>query len=100
MTPDRNDRITAALIAIDALRVQLIDLSSDVDIIHEEEVEAERVPDVNDPFNADAEGALLDAYNAIAAAIEQMETAGDNLETAKKAEIPEEDFAEEYFDLA
>lgn len=56
MTPDCNDHIAKALTALDALRVSLIDLSSDVDVPHHEELDAERVPYVDDPFSSSAVG--------------------------------------------
>jgi hypothetical protein len=86
MTPDRTDRISAARDALDALRVTLIDLSSDVDVLHDEEADAEKMPDADDPFSSAAEDALIDAYNEIESAIENLVVAGQKLETAISAE--------------
>jgi hypothetical protein len=85
MTPDRNDRISAARDALDALRVTLIDLSSDVDVLHDEEADAEKMPDADDPFSSTAEEALIDAYNDIEAAIEHLAAAGQTLEDSLSA---------------
>ncbi|MGJ7040875.1 hypothetical protein J2Y63_004143 [Shinella sp. BE166] len=85
MTPDRNDRISAALSALDALRVTLVDLSSDIDVLHDEEADAEKIPDTDDPFSAAAEEALLDAYDKISTAIEQLAAAGQKLDEAISA---------------
>ncbi|MCW5711547.1 hypothetical protein [Shinella sp.] len=62
------------------MKSRIADLAMDIDCLHDEEVDAQRFNDRDDPFSPAAEEVLLDAWNLVSPVGEALEEAISALE--------------------
>lgn len=67
MTPERLAAIAAATDSLKDIRALCVEVSSDLDCLHDEEAEAETADDEDDEHSPEADDALLAAYEQIGA---------------------------------
>ncbi|MBB4102410.1 hypothetical protein [Allorhizobium borbori] len=95
MNEARLAQIADAKTKLLAVHVALSDVSSDIDTLHDDEVDAERQEDDADLFSAKVESALLSAYEQTAAALEALDVSIAELSKIKEGDVG--DYASQWF---